>query len=278
MQTELGPLWREGERDERSLDTAGRGKGLFLSLYSLSLALILALLWLLFFLLEPRFSALGERALASLALALKLAGAIAIILAASEFFSAATGLRLLPRSVGQLWVVCFLLPLSERLGSIFGIPTDRVKASFLEFNNALVRAETGARARSHVLLLLPHCLQNSACARMLSGDIRNCGECGSCSVCELKQLLPKYTFETRIVGGGGLALKAVDEFRPDGVVGVACERELVAALKEIRKVPVIAVSNRRPEGPCRNTKVIINKVDDALWIFLKHSNSQCSMQ
>jgi hypothetical protein len=96
-------------------------------------------------------------------------------------------------------------------------------------------------------------------------------------VCELKQLLPKYAFETRIVGGGGLALKMVDELRPEAVIGVACERELVAALKEIRRVPVIAVSNRRPEGPCRNTKVIVDKVDHALWILLKHSSSQCSM-
>jgi len=239
--------------------------------------MIAILLWLLFFLLEPRFSALGERALVGLSLTLKLVGATAILLTASEFFSAATGLRFLPRSLGQLWVVCVLLPLSERLGNVCRISADRVKASFLELNNALVKAETSNRARTRVLLLLPHCLQNSACSRMLSGDIRNCAECGSCSVCELKQLLPKYAFETRIVGGGGLALKMVDELRPEAVIGVACERELVAALKEIRRVPVIAVSNRRPEGPCRNTKVIVDKVDHALWILLKHSSSQCSM-
>jgi len=278
MQTQLGPLWREGEREGRSLGTSGPGKILFLSLSSLSLLLMLALLWLLFFLLEPRFTALSEKALVGLSLTLKLAGAATIVLTTSEFFSAATGFRLISRSLGQLWVVCFLLPFSERLGSIFGFPADRVKASFLAFNNALVRAETNRRARSRVLLLLPHCLQNSACSRMLSGDIRNCAECGSCSVYELKQLLPKYGFETRIVGGGGLALKVVDEFQPDGVVGVACERELVAALREIRKVPVLAVSNWRPEGPCRNTKVIVDQVDAALWILLKHSSSQCSMQ
>jgi len=278
MQTQLGPLWREGERDERSLDTAGHGKTLFLFLSLLSLAFVIVFLWLLFFLLEPRFSALGGRVLAGLSLALKLAGAIAVILAASEFLSSVTGFRLLPRSLGQLWIVCFLLPFSERLGGIFGVSADSVKASFLEFNNALVRAETATRTRSRVLLLLPHCLQNSACSRMLSGDIRNCGECGSCSVCELRQLLSKYDFETCIVGGGGLALKMVDELHPDGVIGVACERELVAALKEIRNVPVIAISNRRPEGPCRNTNVVVDRVDDALGIFLKHSSPQCSMQ
>ncbi|MCX5801580.1 MAG: DUF116 domain-containing protein [Candidatus Eisenbacteria bacterium] len=278
MQTQLGPLWREGERNERSLDTAGQGRKLFLFLSSFSLVLIVALLWLLFFLLEPRFSALGERALFGLSLSIKLGGVAAVILTVSEFSSASTGLRLLPRSLGQLWVVCFLLPLSERLGTICGISSDKVIASFLEFNNALVKAETSDKVRSRVLLLLPQCLQNSACSIMLSGDIRNCAECGSCSVCELKLLLPKYGFETRIVGGGSLARKMVDEFRPDGVVGVACERELVAALREIRKVPVIAVSNWRPEGPCRNTKVIVDKVDAALWILLKRSSSQCSMQ
>ena len=75
-----------------------------------------------------------------------------------------------------------------------------------------------------------------------------------------------------------MALKMVHEIRPDGVIGVACERELVAALKEIRNVPVIAVSNRRPEGPCRNTSVVVEEVDDALGIFLKRPSAQCSIQ
>jgi len=271
-------LWREGERYERDLDTAGVSTHTFIYLSLLALALVIAAIWLLFFLLEPRASALGSRAVGGLSLALRLAGIAVVLLTASEFLSAFAHLRFLPRSIEQLWVAGFLLPLSERLGSLFGVSADKVRASFLEFNNALVKAELGAGSRSRVLLLLPHCLQNSACSRILSGDIRNCAECGSCSVCELKQLLPKYSFETRIVGGGGLALKAVEELNPDAVVGVACERELVAALREIRKVPVIAVSNWRPEGPCRNTKVIVDKVDAALWILLKRSNPQCSMQ
>jgi len=271
-------LWREGEPYERGLDTTGASNRIFALLSLLALALVIATLWLLFFLLEPRVSALGTHSVAWLSLVLTLVGIAIILVTASKFLSTFAHLRLLPRSIEQQWMASFLLPLSEKLGSVFGVNADRVRASFLEFNNALVKAEIGTGVRSRVLLLLPHCLQNSACSKILGGDIRNCAECGSCSVCELKQLLPKYNFETRIVGGGGLALRAVEEFDPDGVVGVACERELVAALREIRKVPVIAVSNWRPEGPCRNTKVIVDRVDAALWILLKHSESQCSMQ
>lgn len=273
----MGPMWTEGERQSRSVNRARDSKGLFLLLSSLSLVLLLVLLWLLFYLLEPRLSSLGQSAAVGVELAFTFAGVVAVVLAGSEFMSVTSGVRLLPRSVNQLCAVHFLLPVSEKVGGLLGISADRVKGAFLEFNNALVAARASRIQSRRVLVLLPHCLQSSTCSQILDGDIRNCAGCGACSMSELKQLLSQYPVESRIVGGGHLALKTVRELEPDAVVGIACERELVAALKQIKRVPVMAVANWRPEGPCKNTRIVVEKVEDALWILLKHPNSQCSM-
>ncbi len=259
---------------------------LFFLLASLSLALLLSLLWLLFFLLEPRVAAVGGGLLAASRVLVVLAGAAAVVLVVSDFLSAGLGVRLIPGRAGEVVALHVLLPLSERLGGLAGVSRDRVKAGFIDFNNSLLRAGLGANGEgtdaatltSGVLLLLPRCLQSSDCARPLGEDVRNCGECGSCAMRELKELVLRYQVRNRIVGGGTLALMAVRELGPRAVVGVACEGELLAAIRELGRVPVMAIPNSRPEGPCRNTRVDVPLVEDALRILLKRSGSDCTIQ
>jgi hypothetical protein len=273
----------------------------------------LFLLWLLFFLLEPRISALGNGLARYLMLLFVSTGLAAAAIIASSFLGAAVGVRLIAGSAGQAFAVHVLLPMSERLGRVFRLAPDTVKGAFIDFNNALVRARpaadtstrgsasaaglgrvaafsakpgsvpprlapaSSAGASTKVLLLLPHCLQNSECSRVLGEDVRNCGECGSCAMCDLRRLVSKYDVQNRIVGGGALALMAVRQLRPRAVVGVACERELVAAIKELRGIPVIAIANRRPDGPCRNTEVDVAGVEEGLQILLKHPGGRCTI-
>jgi len=302
-------------------------------LASLSLALLLFLLWLLSFLLEPRIASLGIGLVVASRAGVVLVGLAVVAVAASDFLSAAFCVRLIPGGAGQRFALYVLLPVSERLGRLTGVSPDRVKAGFIDFNNALLRARLGpvgrgtcpvggaacgpgAAAGAHatgtccgwagaragnagagagqtpgdfaagvvggrlggVLLLLPHCLQRSDCARALGEDVRNCGECGSCAMCELKGLVLEYEVQNRIVGGGTLALMAVRELGPRAVVGIACERELVAAMKELGGVPVMAIPNSRPDGPCRNTRVDVPLVEEALRILLKRPGSDCTIQ
>jgi hypothetical protein len=301
MEVRLGPLWKEGEAGTRSLVASRESKRLFFLLSSLSLAFLFALLWLLFYLLEPRVSTLGGGFTGGMAIAFGVLGAAAAALVAADFLAAAVGTRVGRSPAGRVLIRRLLLPISEGVGRVIGVPADRVKSSFIEFNNSVVRANArstgkigagtlpaaevsvalsgspavpagGVRvgASEQILLLLPHCLQNSECSRMLAGDVQNCDGCGSCVMNELKELVLKYGVQNRIVGGGALALMAVRELRPKAVAGVACERELVAAIRELGDIPVVAISNCRPEGPCRNTVVEIARVEEALRILLKH--------
>jgi hypothetical protein len=271
-------LWNEGEAGEKSPGQAGGGKGLFFLLASLSVALLLFLLWLLSYLLEPRAAAVGGGLLTVSRVVIAFVGLALVVVVASDFVSAGAGVRLVPGAAGQRFALHVLLPLSERLGRLAGVSPDRVKAAFIDFNNALLRVRLDSAAGSRgVLLLLPHCLQSSECSRVLGEDVRNCAECGQCAMCELKALVPKYGVQNRIVGGGTLALMAIRELRPKAVVGVACERELVAAMRELRGVPVVAVPNWRPCGPCRDTRVSVPLVEEALRILLKQPGSHCTI-
>ncbi len=274
MEVRLGPLWKEREAGAASPCSAGERPTVFLLLSSLCLAFLLLLLWVIFYLLEPRMSSLGGRFVTGASVVFVAAGLAAVVLVAMSFVSALTRRRTGAHWQGRAFAMRILLPMAERAGRVFGISPDRVRASFIQFSNAVVRAEMASRARGmtrDVLLLLPHCLQSSECSRVLFGDVLNCGGCGCCVMSELKQLVPRYRVRNRIVGGGASALNAVRELGATAVVGVACERELVPAMRELGKIPVISLPNSRPEGPCRNTKVDAGAVEEALRVFVREA-------
>ena len=67
-----------------------------------------------------------------------------------------------------------------------------------------------------------------------------------------------------VVGGGRQALEHVRRKSVKAVVAVACERELVEGIWAAFPKPVLAVSNRTPEGPCRNTTADVKDVEAAI--------------
>ena len=52
------------------------------------------------------------------------------------------------------------------------------------------------------------------------------------------------------------------------VVGIACERDLVSGIRDVYPLlPVLAVPNVRPMGPCKETRVDLEKVEEAVRFF-----------
>jgi hypothetical protein len=49
---------------------------------------------------------------------------------------------------------------------------------------------------------------------------------------------------------------------------VACERDLSSGIQDSYPLPVFGIINRRPNGPCYDTQVDLEKVEQALTIFL----------
>ncbi|MCX5780787.1 MAG: DUF116 domain-containing protein [Firmicutes bacterium] len=162
-----------------------------------------------------------------------------------------------------------LFPITLITGRIAGINKDKILQSYIEVNNNLVKSKKLLLEGRQVMILLPHCLQNSECPHKITMDINNCNQCGNCCIAELIELGEKYQANIKVATGGTLARKFIEESRPRGVVAVACERDLSMGIQDASYLPVIGVLNCRPNGPCINTSVEIDKVEQAILTICK---------
>jgi hypothetical protein len=164
-----------------------------------------------------------------------------------------------------------LFPVVIQIGRLFHINRDHIQRSFLEVNNQLARSCKLSLAANELLLLLPHCLQNSACTHRITHDSSNCRRCGGCQIGALLKMASQKGIGVEIVTGGTLARRAVLKHSPKAVIAVACERDLCSGVLDTFPLPVIGVVNERPEGPCYNTRVDFSALEEALDFFLKNT-------
>lgn len=170
--------------------------------------------------------------------------------------------------------VKLFLPLMVLLGRVLGIEKERIMLSFVSVNNELVQAEAGRYKPEDVLLLMPHCLQNSKCDRRLTYDINNCTRCGKCPIAGLLELHDKYGVNLAIATGGTIARRIVVQMRPKMIIAVACYRDLASGIQDTYPLPVYGVLNERPHGPCLDTRVALHLLEEALHRFLKEDYLQ----
>lgn len=162
------------------------------------------------------------------------------------------------------------LPLMVILGRVLGISKRRVRASFIKVNNELVLNEAGRYDASAILLLLPHCLQNSKCKVRLTYDINNCKRCGKCPIKKLLEISEHYGVKMAIATGGTIARRIVVQTRPRLILAVACERDLSSGIQDTYPISVYGVMNERPHGPCLDTQVSTDMVEKALQRFMQN--------
>lgn len=161
----------------------------------------------------------------------------------------------------------FFLPLMELLGRVAGLPVERVRGSFVQVNNDLVMAEVGRFRPEEILILLPHCLQWSGCALRVSSRPENCERCGRCDLAGLMALVDKYGLHIGVATGGTLARRLVKSKKPRLIIAVACERDLASGIQDTHPLPVYGILNERPQGPCQDTRVAVEKIEAALQRF-----------
>lgn len=166
------------------------------------------------------------------------------------------------------------LPLMTLLGRVLGIPKALVRNSFIKVNNELVYSENKKYAPKDILILLPHCLQNSKCNMRLTYGIQNCKRCGKCPIKDLIELSEKYKVHLAIATGGTIARRIVVQTRPKLIIAVACERDLSSGIQDTYPIPVYGVLNERPHGPCLDTLVSLDNLTAALNFFCIPPNQE----
>ena len=165
--------------------------------------------------------------------------------------------------------VKLFLPLMMLLGRALGMSKEKIRGSFIQVNNELVASIRQTYAPNEILLLMPHCLQNSQCKMRLTYDINNCERCGKCPIKGLLELSETYGLHLAVATGGTIARRIVVQKRPKLILAVACERDLASGIQDTYPLPVFGVLNHRPFGPCMNTQVSLRHLEDMIRMFLK---------
>lgn len=164
-------------------------------------------------------------------------------------------------------VVSALYPILIILGKAMSIPKNEIRKVYIKLNNEYIYSNKYNFQPKDILILIPHCIQKSSCKLKVTTQVRNCKSCGLCNVGDLVSLQDKYNVQVFIATGGTLARKKIIESRPKAVIAVACERDLTAGVQDARGVPVLGVFNKRPNGPCVDTKINIEEVESAIKFF-----------
>jgi uncharacterized protein len=165
-------------------------------------------------------------------------------------------------------LIKLLLPLMTAVGRLFGIGKDQVRRSFIEINNQMLLAQNPKAGPDELLLLMPHCLQYHECQFRITGNVLHCKRCGKCPIKGLAELSEKYGVGLAVATGGTLARRIVVERRPRLIIAVACERDLSSGIQDSYPLPVYGITNYRPNGPCFDTLVDLERVEEALKTFL----------
>lgn len=246
--------------------SAGGRKRIFLGLLSASCAIVCFLL--LVFLVLPWLGATAAW-LPYASMTAGIAG-IAILgwICLTLVFHIYTGKKLPGiRGMRHLCIRLFL-PLMEIVGKAAGVEKTLVRRSFIKVNNEFVCADRRKLRPDEVLILLPHCIQNSTCSRRLGSSLENCARCGKCQISAIRNLAEKCGARVSIATGGTIARRIVAQTRPRLILAVACERDLVSGIQDSYPVPVFGVLNERPFGPCQDTLVPLPALESALAWFL----------
>ncbi|MBD5641746.1 MAG: DUF116 domain-containing protein [Desulfovibrio sp.] len=253
-----------------SLAAAGGRKRIFLGLLAASCCVVCLLLGL--FLVLPW---LGVNPVwlqhVSIFLGLGGIGALAWI-SLTLVFHIYTG-RIMP-GIGGLRHLCIrlFLPLMEIVGKLSGIDKMAVRRSFIKVNNEFVCANRHLSTPHKLLLLLPHCMQANSCTRRLGLSLANCANCGNCQLGAIRALGRKYGIHIAIATGGTIARKIVAGQRPDGIIAIACERDLTSGIQDSYPIPVFGILNERPQGPCHDTRVPLETLECVLSFFFENGN------
>ncbi|MFC1489978.1 DUF116 domain-containing protein [Candidatus Latescibacterota bacterium] len=154
---------------------------------------------------------------------------------------------LIHKRLGQI-AATRILPIAVLIAKRFGIPRDKLGNSFVTFSNAIVKA-SHIPGKGKTIILLPRCLR---------ADIKK----------QVKELGSRADVGVFSATGGGQARKIIIKERPTAVIGIACERDLVSGIHDVAvKMPTIGITNKRPEGPCKNTTIDLEEIKNAIKTF-----------
>ena len=250
----------------KEVDTSG--KGLFLFFAIIGLVLLMGVTTIMWWLVSPQLHEVSKVLAIATLTALRVFYLTVLLGILLIFLTSYTDRNFLISRLAVRLAIMILYPVALWLGRLVGLSRDRLQESFVHVNNSFIQSMKGGLPPERVLILLPHCLQHTSCGIRITVDIGHCKACGRCNIGDLTLLARRYNVPIAIATGGTLARRIVIQNRPKFIIAVACERDLVSGIHDVFPIPVYGVLNDRPEGPCINTRVAVERIEQALQAVL----------
>lgn len=247
----LGDEWKDwtGEIEDNSGDLE-TGPALFITVFFITTITIITALWGSFFLFVGYFESSYKLNLITnlilIGLSLLLISYF-VLLFITYKTKKPFAFFLKDKKITDLYLTHITLFYSKRIG----FKHDKVLNSMLNFSNSLTKVLYKGYKKDEILILVPRCLAKQTRE-------------------ELNSVINDYNINVHIAAGGTEARQILKENKPKGIIAVACERDLYAGVKDVpSQIPVIAIANKRPNGPCKNTLVNSDEMKEAIESFIK---------
>ncbi|MDP6624906.1 MAG: DUF116 domain-containing protein [Nitrospinota bacterium] len=254
----LGDEWADwaGQTEDQKGEIE-ESKSTFLKYASIGSVLIVAGLLFLWYMIIPRLEQITPALTIIVGIGVVVAALLIFLMLGSVTITALTEKGYLLSCVKENFFFSYLVPVAVRLGKRFGVSRDRMGNSLIKVSNIIVHAKSKNRPENvtvdpnRLLVLLPRCL---------SKENRKA----------ITETVEKNNLVSFTVAGGSAARLRIKEMRPQAIIAVACERDLVSGLQDVApKIPVFAIPNKRPEGPCKNTFINIEELEASIKDFLE---------
>ena len=148
-----------------------------------------------------------------------------------------------------------------RIAPYIRLNRQKIADKIIVLNNRLINKYDQVFEYEDILVLLPHCIQDKDCKFRITHNQDNCVMCGKCDFGSILKYCRERGINLRIATGGTLARKIIMELRPKAIVAVACHRDLIEGISDVKKIPVLALTNIIGKcGPCVSTGVDTEKL------------------
>ncbi len=151
-------------------------------------------------------------------------------------------------------LLCLLLRISK----------EKINESFISVNDSLVKALKPRYKSKNVIILLPHCLQDTSCKLRITVEPNNCQRCGKCTIGKILEIAEEFDVKVFIATGGTIARRIVAQQKPKLIIAVACYRDLVSGVQDAFPIKTYGILNIRPNGPCVDTTVKVEAIEKTL--------------
>jgi len=143
-----------------------------------------------------------------------------------------------------------------------------IRRFFIKNNNTAVESLNKKTNKKDILILVPHCIQNSKCEIKLTENIELCRKCGLCGINELNKIKKEFDINIFVANGGTAARKKIKDIMPKFIIAIACERDLIEGIIDTENAPTYGILNKTPNGPCANTIFNVVELREALKQFV----------